>query len=84
MPGLMGAACGDRFEARLAFASFGFVTVFIGVGQTLGPYVGGLLEDISGTLSTSYLLSAGVFVLGSVAAWLLPDARKGGTGISSL
>jgi MFS family permease len=77
VPGLMGAACGDRFEPRLAFASFGFVTVFIGVGQTLGPYVGGLLEDMAGTLSTSYLLSAGVFVVGSVAAWLLPDVREG-------
>jgi MFS family permease len=75
VPGLMGAACGDRFEARLAFASFGFVTVFIGIGQTLGPYVGGLLEDRSGTLTTSYLLSAGVFVVGSVAALLLPNVR---------
>ncbi len=75
VPGLMGAACGEHFETRLAFASFGFVTVFIGIGQTLGPYVGGLLEDKSGTLSTSYLLSAGVFVVGAVVALLLPDAR---------
>lgn len=80
VPGLMGAACGDHFETRLAFASFGFVTVFIGVGQTLGPYVGGLLEDRSGTLSTAYLLSAGIFVVGSVVAWLLPDVRKGAQG----
>ncbi len=83
VPGLMGAACGDHFETRLAFASFGFVTVFIGVGQTLGPYVGGLLEDRWGTLSAAYLLSAGIFVVGSVVAWLLPTSARGRRGLCS-
>ncbi len=76
VPGLMGAACGDRFGAKLAFASFGFVTVFIGTGQAIGPYVGGALEDAFTSLGPSYLVSAGVFVLAAIAAFLLPDARK--------
>jgi predicted MFS family arabinose efflux permease len=76
VPGLMGAACGDRFGARLAFTSFGFVTVFIGMGQTIGPYVGGLLEDRFASLGPSYLLSAAIFVVGAVAAFLLPDPRE--------
>lgn len=75
VPGLMGAACGDRFDAGLAYAAFGFVTFFIGAGQALGPYVGGLLEDRFGSLGPSYLVSAGVFILGAIAAFLLPDAR---------
>jgi MFS family permease len=75
VPGLMGAACGDRFDAKLAYAAFGFVTFFIGAGQALGPYVGGLLEDGFGSLGPSYLVSAGAFILGAVAAFLLPDAR---------
>lgn len=77
VPGLMGAACGDRFDAKLAYAAFGFVTFFIGAGQALGPYVGGLLEDGFGSLGPSYLVSAGVFILGAIAAFLLPDARLG-------
>ncbi|NLE11316.1 MAG: YbfB/YjiJ family MFS transporter [Actinobacteria bacterium] len=76
VPGLMGAACGDHFDTKLAYASFGFVTVFIGLGQTVGPYVGGLLEDVFGSLGPSYLLSAGIFVLAGFTAFLLPDARK--------
>jgi MFS family permease len=75
VPGLIGAACGDGFGARLAFASLGFVTVFIGIGQVVGPYVGGLLEDRFASLGPSYLLSAGTFALGVIAALLLPDAR---------
>ena len=43
IPGLVGAACGDRFGAVLASASLGFVTILVGVGQSLGPYLGGLL-----------------------------------------
>ncbi len=76
VPGLIGAACGDTFGARLTFASLGFVTIFIGAGQATGPYIGGLLEDLFGTLGPSYMLSAAVFVLGAIAAFLLPDARS--------
>lgn len=75
VPGLMSAACGDRFDAKLAFASFGFVTFFIGIGQASGPFIGGVLEDAFGSLGPSYLVSAGLFVAAAVAALLLPDAR---------
>ena len=72
MPGLIGAACGERFGAKLASASLGFVTLFIGVGQALGPYLGGLLADASSSYSSPYLLSSGVFAVAVVAALLLP------------
>ncbi len=75
VPGLMGAACGDHFDPKIAFASFGFVTFFIGVGQATGPFVGGALEDAFTTLGPSYLVSAGLFVVAAIAAFLLPDAR---------
>ena len=81
VPGLIGAACGDRFGSRLAFASLGFVTVFIGAGQASGPYVGGVFEDLFGSLGPSYLLAAGVAALGAVAALFLPDARQKVSGI---
>lgn len=73
VPGLFGAACGDHFGSRQAAASLGFVTAFMGVGQTIGPYVGGALEDVFGSLTPSYLVSAGIFVVGAVAALFLHD-----------
>lgn len=76
MPSLMGAACGDEFGPSLAPASLGIVTVFIGAGQGIGPYVGGLMEDLFSSLGPSYLLSAAIFVIGAVAAAFLPDARR--------
>jgi predicted MFS family arabinose efflux permease len=75
VPGLFGAACGDRFGARLAAASFGFINVFVGLGQIVGPYIGGALEDEFSSLAPSYLLSAGVFVLGAIVALLLHDSK---------
>jgi sugar phosphate permease len=73
--GLIGAACGDEYGARLVFTALGFVTVFIGLGQALGPYVGGFLEDRFGSLGPSYLVSAGLFLVSAVMALFLPDAR---------
>jgi predicted MFS family arabinose efflux permease len=76
VPALIGAACGDGFGPRLAFASLGFVTIFIGLGMAIGPYVGGLMGDTFSSLGPSYLLSAAVFVEAAVAAFLLRDARS--------
>jgi predicted MFS family arabinose efflux permease len=77
VPGLFGAACGERFGARLAAASFGFINVFVGLGQMTGPYVGGAMEDAFGSLRPAYLLSAAVFVAGGIAALFLRDKRPG-------
>ncbi|OFW62151.1 MAG: hypothetical protein A2133_03500 [Actinobacteria bacterium RBG_16_64_13] len=75
VPGLIGAACGDGFGPKLAFTSLGFVTVFIGAGMAIGPYVGGLLEDRFSSLAPSYVVSAAVFVVAALAAVLVRDAR---------
>jgi predicted MFS family arabinose efflux permease len=71
IPGLVGAACGDKFGAVLATASLGFVTIFIGVGQGVGPYVAGRMEDAFSSLGPSYLLSAGLFVAAALSALFL-------------
>jgi predicted MFS family arabinose efflux permease len=73
VPGIVGAGCGDQFGPTLASASLGFVTIFLGVGQVLGPYLGGRLADGYGTLTYSYLAAAGVFLLGAVLAALLRE-----------
>ena len=77
VPALFGAACGDHFGPRLAAASLGFVTAFVGVGQMIGPYVGGALEDAFSSLAPSYLLSAGVFIAAAIASLFLRERRSG-------
>jgi predicted MFS family arabinose efflux permease len=73
VPGIVGAGCGDQFGPVLASASLGFVTIFLGIGQVVGPYLAGRLADAHGTLTYSYLMAAGVFLLGAVLAALLRE-----------
>lgn len=75
VPGILGAACGDAFGARLAGASLGFVTLFLGIGQASGPLVAGALADAFGGFVPAFLLAAGVALAGSVGALLMPVAR---------
>ena len=83
IPGIVGAGCGDQFGPVLASASLGFVTVFLGIGQVLGPYLAGQMADSFGSLKYSYVLSAGVFFAGAVLAAFLREtgwaaAARGG------
>jgi len=73
--GVLGAACGDRFGAALAPASLGFVTLFAGVGQAVGPVIAGRMGDAFSSFAPAYALSAGLFVVSAVAALFL---RSGG------
>lgn len=75
--GVIGAACADKFGLVLASAALGFVTIFTGVGQAVGPYIGGLMEDAFSSLGPAYLLSAGIYMLGALLALRLRDARPG-------
>lgn len=73
IPGIVGAGCGDQFGPVLASASLGFVTIFLGIGQVIGPYLAGALADAFGSLRYSYVLAAGVFFLGTVLAVFLRE-----------
>ncbi len=71
IPAIMAAACGDILGPRLAPAALGFVTLFMGVGQALGPAVGGFLADVTGSLLPTMGLAACVAALGAGGAALL-------------
>ncbi len=73
VPGIVGAGCGDRFGPKLASASLGFVTIFIGVGRVIGSYLAGQMADSFGSLKYSYILSAGIFLVGAVVAVFLRE-----------
>jgi len=70
----MAATCGDVLGPRLAPAALGFITLFFGIGQALGPAVAGAIADASGSFFGPYLLAAGVALLGAIGASLLRPA----------
>ncbi len=76
IPTIMAAAAGDYVGPRLAPAGLGFVTLFFGIGQAIGPAVGGFLADQSGSFTLSFLLAMIVSLGGTVGALTLrkPEA----------
>jgi predicted MFS family arabinose efflux permease len=71
MPAVMAAACGDLLGPRLAAAGLGFVTLFFGIGQAVGPSAAGAIADATGSLAPALLLAGGVSLLGAVGALMI-------------
>ena len=71
IPTIMAAASGDAVGGRLAPAGLGFITLFFGVGQALGPALAGWIKDASGTFTYAFLLSASVSVIGALGSLVL-------------
>ncbi len=62
IPAIMSAAAGDLVGALLAPGAYGFLTVFLGIGQVTGPFVAGRIAQSTGSF-------AGAFVLAGVLAF---------------
>ncbi len=75
IPTILAAASGDYVGRRLASAGLGFITLFFGIGQALGPAVGGYLADATQTFAGAFILAGAVSVLGALGALLLPAPR---------
>jgi sugar phosphate permease len=75
IPTILAAASGDYVGRRLASAGLGFITLFFGIGQALGPAVGGCLTDATQTFSGAFILAGAVSILGALGALLLPAPR---------
>jgi MFS family permease len=76
IPTIMAATAGDFVGPRLAPAGLGFVTLFFGLGQALGPYVGGLLADMTKSFVSSFILAFGVSLIGAVLSLRLQPSSK--------
>ncbi len=77
VPTITAAAAGDYVGPRLAPACLGFITLFFGIGQALGPAAGGLLADRTGGFVLPFLVAAAVSVLGGLLALRLPGRVAG-------
>ncbi len=78
IPAIMAATCGDVLGPRLAPAALGFITLFFGVGQALGPSVAGVMADTTGSFDSAFLLAGGVALLGAFGALMIRDSNRRG------
>ncbi|MHB9023006.1 MAG: MFS transporter [Armatimonadota bacterium] len=76
IPAIMAATCGDMVGARLSAAGLGFVTLFFGIGQALGPSVAGALADAFESFAPAFLLAAAFALVGAMASLLLPGRQQ--------
>lgn len=71
IPTIMAAAAGDFVGPRLAPAGLGFITLFFGIGQAIGPALGGYLADVSQSFSIPFLVAGGLSLAGMVFSFFL-------------
>ena len=71
IPTIMAAAAGDFVGPRLAPAGLGFITLFFGIGQAIGPALGGYLRDATQTFTVPFLVAAGISLLGMLSSFYL-------------
>jgi nitrate/nitrite transporter NarK len=71
IPTIMAAAAGDYVGPKLAPAGLGFITLFFGIGQAIGPTLGGFLADHQGAFALSFLLAMVVSLGGTIGALTL-------------
>ena len=76
IPAIMTAACGEVVGGRLAPAALGFITLFFGVGQVLGPIIAGATEDVADSLLPAYICASSIALLGAIGAFFLRPASK--------
>lgn len=71
IPTIMAAAAGDFVGPRLAPAGLGFITLFFGIGQALGPALGGYLADTSGSFTLPFVVAGVISLVGMVLSFYL-------------
>ncbi len=71
IPTIMAATAGDLVGPRLAPAGLGFVTIFFGIGQALGPAIGGYLADSTGSFTIPFLVAGGISLVGAAFSLFL-------------
>lgn len=67
----------DNIEPRHVPGAFGVLTLALGVGQCIGPAVGGFLIDATGGFRATFAVAAGAFLVGAAGAWCLRLGVRG-------
>ena len=69
IPTIMAATAGDLVGPRLAPAGLGFVTLFFGIGQSIGPAIGGYLADVSHSFTLPFLVAGAISLVGMMLSF---------------
>lgn len=75
IPAIMAAACGDHLGSRLVPAALGFITLFFGIAQALGPWVAGIMADSFGSFSPALVVAAVIAWLGAADSVVLSSSK---------
>jgi MFS family permease len=78
VPSIIAALVADYVGPRRTVHVFAFVTFALGLGQVLGPFIAGLLAEMSGTFTSSYLLAFGLALAALLLSLFLPAREKTG------
>jgi sugar phosphate permease len=76
IPAIMAATSGDYLGPRLAPAALGFVTVFFGIGQAIGPTLAGYIGDVTGSYTWAFVIAGLAAFVGAGGALSLRPPRK--------
>jgi len=76
VPTIMSAAVGDYAGPLRAAKALGFITLFFGFGQIVGPYVAGLIADTSGSFRIAFWLCAILSLTAMFLSWFLRPASR--------
>ncbi|MCP3871718.1 MAG: YbfB/YjiJ family MFS transporter [Desulfobacteraceae bacterium] len=71
IPTIMAATAGDFVGPRLAPAGLGFVTLFFGIGQSIGPALGGYLADMTHSFTLPFLIAGVISFAGMISSLFL-------------
>jgi predicted MFS family arabinose efflux permease len=75
VPATTAAYLRDHLSAREFGSAFGVITLAFGVGQLLGPQVGGYLGETLASFSTVFHLAAGVAAVAAIASTRIDRVR---------
>ncbi|MFZ5773352.1 MAG: MFS transporter [Thermodesulfobacteriota bacterium] len=76
IPSIMAALVADYAGPHRTVSVFGFITFIFGIGQIAGPYLAGVLAELSGSFSGSFYLAAGLAVLAALLSAALPGRTR--------
>lgn len=68
---VISAALADYYEVTTVGRTYGFLTLFFGIGAIVGPTIGGAIAIATGTLLTAILSSLGAVILAFILAVIL-------------
>lgn len=71
IPTILSAAVGDYMGPERAARAFGYITVFCGFGQVIGPALAGELADFSGTFRVVFFINTAAALFAAAYSWRL-------------